>query len=104
LITKFEAIEQKIESHNHYLAESTLFRSKEVKQYDPITIRELLMNSIMHTDRSQEKFIEIEQTINSLRFENTGEYEFNSLIDLAQSPNQFKNYRNKTLSKFLFRL
>lgn len=104
LITKFEEIEQKIESHNHYLAESTLFRSKEVKQYDPITIRELLMNSIMHTDRSKEKFIEIEQTINSLRFENTGEYEFESLIDLDQNPNQFKNYRNKTLSKFLFRL
>lgn len=104
LITKFEEIEQKIESHNHYLAESNLFRSREVKQYDPITIRELLMNSIMHTDRSQEKFIEIEQTINSLRFENTGEYEFESLADLAQNPNQFKNYRNKTLSKFLFRL
>jgi predicted HTH transcriptional regulator len=103
-ITKFEEIEQKIESHNHYLAESTLFRSKEVKQYDPITIRELLMNSIMHSDRSQEKFIEIEQTINSLRFENTGEYEFWSLADLAQNPNQFKNYRNKTLSKFLFSL
>lgn len=104
LITKFEEIEQKIESHNHYLAESTLFRSKEIKQYDSVTIRELLMNSIMHCNWSQEWFIEIEQTINSLRFENHWEYSFNSLLDLAHNPNQFKNYRNKILSKFLFKL
>lgn len=104
LITALAPIEQKINSHNHYLAESHLFRAKSVRQYDDVTIREVIMNAITHNDRSREWFIEISQSINSLRCENQGEYQFDSLHDLAQNPNQYKNYRNKFLAKLLFRL
>jgi ATP-dependent DNA helicase RecG len=104
-ITSFEEISQKIQSHNHLLAESDLFRDKNLKQYEQITIRELMMNSFVHRDWSQDGFIEIEQTANSLQFENPGEYKnWNELLDLVLKPSQSKFYRNKLLAEFMFEI
>jgi ATP-dependent DNA helicase RecG len=104
-IDKFEEISQKVQSHNHSLAESNLFRDKNLKQYEQITIRELMMNSFVHRDWSQDGFIEIEQTANSLQFENPGEYKnWNELLDLILKPSQSKFYRNKLLAEFMFEI
>jgi ATP-dependent DNA helicase RecG len=101
-INKFEEIRNQIEKNNHYLAESDLFRNKQIKQYDILTIRELMMNSFVHRDWSNEGFIQIDQTANSLQFENPGEYKFKDLLELVKFPTQSKFYRNRLLADFMF--
>ena len=101
-INKFEEIRNQIEKNNHYLAESDLFRNKQIKQYDILTIRELMMNSFVHRDWSNDGFIQIDQTANSLQFENPGEYKFKDLLELVKFPTQSKFYRNRLLADFMF--
>lgn len=101
-ILSFEQIRNQIEKYNSFLVESDLFRNKQIKQYDMLTIRELMMNSFVHRDWLDRGFIQIEQTPNSLKFENPGKYKFENLLELVRFPNQSKFYRNCLLADFMF--
>ena len=100
----YPAIKQiwnKINSKNDTLANQNLYQSEE-KQFEEITIRELLLNSIIHRDYSSfgfRPFIEIIQDRDGITFKNSGKPPFDSFYDLEV--NRKKDYRNPVLANFL---
>jgi predicted HTH transcriptional regulator len=91
----------KIDSKNDPLANQNLYQGEE-KQYEEITIRELLLNSIAHRDYvnfETRPFVEIIQDRESITFRNSGNPPFESWYELEI--NQRKKYRNPCLANFL---
>ncbi|MBC7472304.1 MAG: hypothetical protein H7196_03550 [candidate division SR1 bacterium] len=77
---------QKIDSKNDTLANQSLYQSEE-KQYEEITIRELLLNSIAHREYANfgmRPFIEIIQTREGITFKNSGKPPFDSIYELEE--------------------
>lgn len=101
LLPKLDYVMEKIGRFNVHLKESTLFR-QDVKQYDELALRELLVNAIAHRDWSIDLWIEVKQTPNNISFKNPGVFRAD-LIEAIKS-NSRPPYLNKRLSNVLQKL
>jgi ATP-dependent DNA helicase RecG len=104
LLPKVQLVWEKIDSRNDPLADQDLWRNEE-KQFDEISIRELLINAIIHRDWENygtRPFIEIYQNKDGISFKNSGEYPFKDLHELEiKKP---RRYRNPVLAFFFVKI